>query len=151
MSGTTTVNNFNVGRDAQAVVVTPSGGRLDFSKVTDIKHTSEYDTATSKPLNSAKQERYLPNGHKFSFSFDRRDPSNETTFQQLELAWWAVGSADPGTSPGWSVYIYITEVTGAQTTHQFTGASIKFGGIGDIKADSAIKQTIEGHAQYWKS
>lgn len=142
-------DNFTVGRDIQAVLIAPNGTRVDLSKMTDFNHTPEYKTAVSSPMTSPKMERYLPDGHKLKFSIDRRDSSNEALFSGIEAGWWSVGSADPGTSPNGSLFVYINEVDGSQTTHQFRGVALKFGGIGDAKSEAAIKQTVDGHAMYW--
>jgi len=143
------VDNFTVGRDGQAVLIAPNGTRFDLSKITNFQHTSEYQTVTSRPLNTPKQERYLPDGHRLKFDLDRRDATNEAVFKAIEQGWWTIGTADPGTSPSGTCYIYINEIDGSQTTHQFSGVTLKFGGIGDWKTESAVKQTIEGHAQNW--
>ena len=142
-------DNFTVGRDCQAVLIAPNGTRFDMSKITDFSEKAEYKTASSSPLNAPKQERYLPDGHRLSFSFDRRDGANEAIFAAIEQSWWSVGSADLGTSTAGSVFIYITETDGSTTTHQFRGVSLKFGGLGDFRGEAAVKQTVEGHAQYW--
>ena len=142
-------DNFTVGRDGQAVLVAPNGTRIDLGKMTGFHHVSEYDTAQSKPLNGPKQERYLPKGHRVTFELDRRDAAVEAVFAQIEQGWWSVGTSDPGTAPNGSAYFYIQEIDGSLTTHQFRGATMKFGGIGNFQTDSAVKQTIEMHAQYW--
>ena len=143
------VDGFTVGRDLQAVLYNPAGARLDLSKMTDFNHTPDYKTATSSPLNSPTMERYLPNGHKLKFSIDRRDGSNEREFAGVDARWWAFGSSDPGTATTGALYVYINEIDGSQTVHQFRGLSLKFGGIGDAKSEAAIKQTIDAHAMYW--
>lgn len=142
------IENFTIGRDCQVVMIAPNGTRLDLSRVTDINHTAEYMTATSAPLNAPKQERFLPNGHRLRFSVDRRDGTNDALFSSIEAGWWSVGSADPGTSPNGAAYIYIQEADGSQSTYQFRGLTIKWGGLGDMRGEAAVKQTIEAHAQY---
>jgi hypothetical protein len=141
-------DNFTVGRDCQAVLIAPNGTRFDLSKVTDFSHTAEHKTATSSPLNSPKQERFLPDGHRLKFSLDRRDGTNEAIFAAIEAGWWAFGSIDPGTSSNGAAYIYINEADGSQTTHQFRGLTIKSNGLGDFRGDQPVKQTIEAHAMY---
>ncbi len=148
MSG---ANNFTVGRDTSAVLIGPNGARFDFSNITDFSHKAKYNTATSKPLSAAESERYLPVGHDITFSYDRTDATNESIFSGIEAGWWAVGSADPGTSENGAAFIYITETDGSQTVHAFRGVSVKFAGLGDFKSEAAVKQTIDAHAQYWST
>jgi hypothetical protein len=144
-----TTGSFTVGRDAQAVVIAPNGTRIDLGSVTDFSHKSEYTEVMSKSLNAPKQKRFLPEGHTLKFSLDRVGSANEALFSQIEAGWWATGSADSGTSTNGTIFIYINEIDGSQTTHQFRGVALKFDGIGDFKSEQAIKQTIEGYAQYW--
>lgn len=138
---------FTVGRDVQAVAIAPNGTRLELGGLTDFKWTPQYSRPRSEPLNQPPIERYLPHGHTLSFSIDRRGPGNEILISQIEAGWWAVGSADPGTSANGSVYIYINETDGSQSTLQFSGVSMGMTQGGDFRTDQAVKQTIEGHAQ----
>lgn len=142
-----TLGTFTVGRDAQAVFIAPNGTRLDLSGMTDFNWTPEYKQARSDPLNQPPIERFLPAGHRIKFTIDRNGPANDLLFSQIELGWWTQGSADPGTSDAGTVYIYIQESSGAQSTYQFSGVGLKLSQGGDFKTDSPIKQTIEGFAQ----
>jgi hypothetical protein len=141
--------NFTVGRDASAVLIGPNGARFDFSNLTDFDHKAKHNTATSKGLHGPESERYLPLGHDLTFSWDRTNNVNEGIAANIEAQWWAVGSADPGTSEEGAAYIYITEFSGAVTTHQFRGVSVKFEGLGNFKSESAVAQKITAHAQKW--
>lgn len=143
------ISTFTVGRDASAVAIAPNGSRVDLSTVIDFSHKAIYKEVSSSTLGSPTSKRFLPDGHEITFQLDRLNSSNEALFSQIEAGWWAIGSADSGTSDSGTVYVYITEVDGSVTTHQFRGVAMKFGGIGDFKDTSAIKQTITAHAQYW--
>src|ERR1700736_3041904 len=135
--------NFTVGRDVQAVLMSPYGTRVDLSALTDISITAEHKTATSSRRNGPKIERFLPDGHRIKISLDRADAAVETIGAQIEAGWWSVGSADLGTSANGSLFLYITETNGSQTTHQFAGLAMKFDGLGDFKSETPVKQTIE--------
>lgn len=142
-----TIGTFTVGRDVSAVFITPMGSRIDLSGVTDFSWTPEYTTAKASPLNSPTIERFLPAGHRLKFTVDRNGNSNEALFSSIEALWWTVGSADPGTSDNGTIFFYIQEIDGSQTTLQFSGVALKLTSGGDFKTDAPIKQTIEGFAQ----
>jgi hypothetical protein len=148
MSGSiTSLGTFNVGRDATAIAIAPNGTRLDLTGITEFSWTPEYKTARSDPLNSPPIERRLPNGHRVSFQIDRHNSNNDALVSQIEAGWWNLGSADPGTAAVGTVFIYITEATGAVTTMQFSGCTLAMTKGGDFRTDSPIKQTIEMYAQ----
>ena len=141
------LGTFTVGRDAQAVFIAPNGTRMDLSGLSDFKWTPEYIAAEAKPLNGPKIRRFIPDGHMFMFNVDRNGPANEAIISSIENLWWTIGSADPGTSSSGTIYVYIQEADGSQTTWQLTGVSLKMTQGGDFKTDSPIKQTFEGFAQ----
>ena len=145
-----TTGSFTVGRDAQAVFIAPNGTRLDFSLLTEFSWKPEYKTARSDPLNDAPLERFLPAGHRLMFNVDRNGPANDALISQIEQGWWAVGSADSGTSNNGTIYVYITELDGSATTYQGSGVSIKMTNGGDFKTDSPIKQSYEGFARKYQ-
>jgi hypothetical protein len=147
MSGSTLQGNFSVGRDVSAVATAPNGTRVDLTGLTDFNWAPQYKTPRSEPLNGPPIERMIPYGHRLKFSIDRTNPNNEQLISQIEQGWWTYGSADSGTWSTGTVYVYITETSGSQTTMQFSGVSLGMTQGGDYRTDNPIKQTIEGHAQ----
>lgn len=141
------LGTFTVGRDAQAVFVAPNGTRVDLTGLTDFTWTPVYQRPRTQPLNGPPIERYLPNGHTLRFAIDRTGAANDALIASIEAGWWAVGSADQGTSLNGSAFIYLTETDGSITTYQFSGVSMGMTAGGDFRTDQAVKQTIEGHAQ----
>jgi hypothetical protein len=139
--------NFSVGRDVQAVVTAPNGTRVDLTGLTDFSYQPQYKKVRSEPLNGPPIERYLPDGHTLKFNIDRTNSNNEALISQIEQGWRTYGSVDPGTWAAGTVYIYITETDGSQTTLQFSGVSLGMTQGGDYKTEAPIKQTIEGFAQ----
>jgi hypothetical protein len=141
------LGTFTVDRDCQAVFIAPNGTRLDLAGLTDFNWTPEYKQARSDPLNAPPIERFLPAGHRLKFTIDRNGGANDALFSQIELGWWTIGSSDAGTSDSGTVFIYIQETTGAQSTYQYSGVGLKLSSGGDFKTDAPVKQTIEGFAQ----
>jgi hypothetical protein len=141
------MGNFSVGRDVSAVCVAPNGTQVDLTGLTDFNWTPQYKQPRSEPLNGPPIERYIPYGHRLRFNIDRTDPNNEELISQIEQGWWTSGSASSGTWSTGTVYVYIIETDGSQTTMQFSGVSLGMTQGGDYRTDNPIKQTIEGHAQ----
>lgn len=141
------LGSFTVGRDGQAVFIASNGIRMDLSGVTDFDWRPEYKTARSDVLQGPPIERFLPAGHRLTFSVDRNGPFNDNLMLAIEAGWWAIGSADPGTSGNGVAFFFINEVDGSQTTWSFSGLTIKVTQGGDFKTDQPIKQTFEAYAQ----
>lgn len=144
------LGTYTVGRDCQAVFVSPNGTRLDLSGLTDFEWTPEYKTARADPLNGPPIERKLPAGHRLRFTLDRNGSANESLISQIEQGWWSVGSADQGTASTGTIFVYITEGDGSQTTWQFSGVAVAMTKGGDFKTDAPVKQTFEGYAQRYQ-
>lgn len=142
-----TTGSFTVGRDAQAVFIAPNGTRLDLSLMTEFSWKPEYKTARCDPLTEPPMERFLPAGHRITFNVDRNGPANDVLISQIEQGWWSQGSADSGTSTNGTIFVYVNELDGSQTTYQGSGVSIKCTNGGDYKTDSPIKQSYEGFAR----
>lgn len=145
------VGNFSVGRDVTAIVIAPNGTRLDLTGLTEVRWVIRQKKVRSEPLNAPPIERYLPDGHELTFELDRANSNNEQFCSQVEQGWWTLGSADPGTWAGGTVYIYVTETDGSQTVKEFTGASLALVQGGDARVENPIKQRIEGFAQRMKT
>jgi len=147
MSGTTTgpITTFGVGRDISVVVISPIGVRLDLTGQIEINWRARYERVTHEPINSPTRERFLPNGHDWSMSLERRGPANEALFSAIEAGYWAGGYPN-GTQDGGSIYVYVSEVNGSTTIYQGTNVSMSMPDRLTASQKTAIKQTIEGFA-----
>ena len=138
---------FSVGRDVQAVLVASNGSRFDLSNVTDFDWKPDYATVKVDPVTGPTLERFLPKGHRITYSVQRKDATNDKLIAAIEQGWWASGSADAGTGIAGSAFFYIIEASGATSTYQFLGVSIKMTEGGMFKQDAAIAQKFEAFAQ----
>jgi hypothetical protein len=148
MSGSTTTplnQTFGVGRDISLVVITSLGVRLDLTGQVEFNHRPIYHAITHEPLNTPTRRRYLPSGHEFTITLERRGPANETLFSQIELGYWAGGYPN-GTQDGGTLYVYENEVNGGVSIWLGTNVSLGMNDRMRAQQRSAIHQTIEGFA-----
>jgi hypothetical protein len=151
MSGTVNTaqnQSFSVGRDISVVVITATGIRLDLTGQIEINHRPIYHNITHEPLNSPTRRRYLPSGHEFTLTLERRGPANEALFSLIEQGYWAGGYPN-GTQDGGLIYIYEYELDGSVTTHVGTNVSMAMNDRMRAQQRSAVSQTIEGFASTW--
>ncbi len=150
MSSTVTKNaTFGVGRDISAVVISSNGTRLDLTGEIEINWRALYETVTHEPIDSPTRRRYLPMGHEFTLSLERRGPANEQLFSQIEQGYWQGGYPN-GTQDGGTIYLYVSEVDGSVTTYQGTNVSLMMNERMRASQRTAITQTIEGFASTWQ-
>lgn len=142
-------STFGVGRDVTAVVIAPNGTRIDLTGQIEINWRAQYETVTHEPINQPTRRRYLPNGHEFTLTLERRGPANELLFSQIEQGYWQGGYPN-GSSDGGSIYLYVSEVDGSVTTYQGSNVSLMMGDRVRASQRSAISQTIEGFASTWQ-
>ena len=132
---------FNVGRDCQVVVIHPKapGGKVDLPNLTmfDCKQI----TANIKVdrLDGTQMNAELPKGWTISIENERGNSGMDEFFAAVESAWYLFGQYSVGT-----IYQYITEANGSQSTYQFDNVAMKFDDPGSWKGDASVKQKISG-------
>ncbi len=145
MATPTPSNSFSVGKDLSVVLTGPGGTVIELPKLTGWHFEPQYDSFTSKPLDGPKRMLDLPDGHNFALKFDREDAQVDQFFAALEAAYWALG----GFVPSFTMYAYITERNGSQTTFEFTESTVKYK-QGEWKSGSPVAGQIDGYARYWR-
>ena len=142
MAVTTGTGLFNVGRDCQVVIthaLGTNGGRIDLPNLTmfDCKQT----TANVKVdrLDGTQLNAELPKGWTISVENERGNSALDDFFAAVEAAWYNGGQYTVAT-----VFQYITEANGQQTTYQFDNVALKFDDPGSWKGDASVKQKISG-------
>ena len=98
---------FGVGRDVTAVVIAPNGTRIDLTGQIEIQWRGLYETVTHEPINSPTRRRYLPMGHEFTLTLERRGPANESLFSLIEQGYWAGGYPN-GTQDGVGISVKLS-------------------------------------------
>lgn len=140
---------FNVGRDVAVVVIAPDGTQLDLIGQIEINWRGLYETVTHEPINSPPLRRFLPMGHEFTLTLERRGPDNEALFSQIEQGYWAGGYPN-GTQNAGTIYIYVDEADGGTTTYQGNQVSLMMSERMRARQRTAVGQTIEGFASTWQ-
>ena len=135
------VNDFNIGKNCTVVINHPlaPSGRLDLSIVTDFMAKSNTKDITVDGLDGINRTRFLPQHWDISIGIDRASAALDDFVAALDNAYFTSGSVPAGT-----VYQYVTEMDGSQSTYQFDDVVFKADGSGDWKGDGAVKQKLEG-------
>ena len=143
MAVTSGTGAFNVGRDCQ-IVITHSlapGGRVDLPNLTmfDCKQTTANQHVDR--LDGTQMNAELPKGWTLSFGNDRGNAALDDFFAAIEAAWYNAGSYTVAT-----VFQYITEASGQQTTYQYDNVALKFDDPGSWASDGVVKQRVSGQS-----
>lgn len=135
------LGSFSVGRDCQLVVIGPTGQRIDLQHVTDFHSEQMTADVQVDRLDGLNLFGYLPKGWRLSFTIDRGNSAADDLIAAIEQTWYSAGSTGTGT-----IYQYVQEADGSQSTYQFSGVPLKLADAGQWKGDSTVKQRIDGVA-----
>lgn len=128
--------SFNIGRDATLVFVGPFG-QLQMN-VTQFRWQDHPHEIMSRPLDSPTAIAFVPDYLSGTFDIDRNNNALETLVASQYTVFYAGGAIPTGT-----LYAYITEVNGSQTTLTFTGVVVRLNGGGDYKKEDRVTQSLE--------
>lgn len=131
-------NTFNLGKDCQLVLIGPTGARVDLEEVVGFDARQDVHDLKVRPLNGPPQAAMLPDGWTGTFQVERGNNAADQLFSQIEAGYWAGGVFGVGT-----IFQYINEVSGSQSTYQYNNVTMSLSEAGDWKADSAVRQTIK--------
>ena len=135
-------NSFNIGKDLSLVLVGPTGA-ITLPKITDFDDEAVYETVKSKVLDGPTRQFSLPDGHNLTIKFDREDGAVDSMFSAIEAAYWAAG----GFVPSFTLYEYVTERDGTQSTFEFTEVDLQYK-AGSWKSGSPVNGEIKGFARF---
>jgi hypothetical protein len=128
---------FSIGRDAQLVVVGPSG-RLDLSYVTGFESHQLTQAVRVNRLDGTQMGTDLPKGWEGSFEIERGNSAVEDFIAAAEQDYY--NGALTATS---TMYQYIAEPDGSTSTYQYDGVSFRLASAGLWRGDSSVKQKLE--------
>jgi hypothetical protein len=131
------ISAFSVGRDAQLVVIGPSG-RIDLNHVTAFESRQITQSIRVNRLDGNHIGMELPKGWEGSFELERGDSTVEDFIAGMEQDYFN-GSVD---SSG-SMYQYVSEVDGSVSTYQYDAVVFRLSNAGQWRGDSAVKQKLE--------
>lgn len=130
----------NSGRDIRVVVVSPYG-ELDLGRVTEFKDKPEFEKISSKPLTGGRIEMNTPDGWNLEISVDRHSPALDELAARMEADWF-----DNGVLRSSTVYAYVRELSGEQSTFMYPGVDLRLTDAGTWKRGNPVGQTLSGYA-----
>lgn len=134
---TATVGTFNTGRDITIVLVGPYG-RVDIPNIVSFDAKQETAAVKVDRLDGIQMPAELPKGWTGSIEFDRGDSAVDDFIAQIEAGWLGSGAYGLGT-----LYEYISESDGSQSTYQFDNVALKLADAGSWKPDAAVRVKLE--------
>ena len=129
-------NTYTIGRNCQ-VILFWGGSQVDLADVTGFAAQQEVKHQRADPLNSNPIEFTTPSGWRGQFEVDRGSSAIDDLVVSIESAFWSAGTIGSGT-----IYQYISEPDGSQSTYEFTGVSLVLSNAGNYQADNIVRQTI---------
>ena len=129
-------NTYTIGRNCQ-VILFWGGSQVDLADVTGFAAQQEVKHQRADPLNSTPIEFTTPSGWRGQFEVDRGSSAIDDLVVSIESAFWSAGTIGSGT-----IYQYISEPDGSQSTYEFTGVSLVLSNAGNYQADNIVRQTI---------
>jgi len=131
------ISVFSVGRDAQLVVIGPSG-QISLNHVTGFESRQVTQSVRVNRLDGNQLGVELPKGWEGSFDLERGDSVVEDFIATTEQDYF--NGSVTGTS---SMYQYVSEVDGSTTTYQYDSVVFRLSNAGQWRGDSAVKQKLD--------
>lgn len=131
---------LSIGRDCTLVVIGPYG-RIDLPNVMGFEAKQVTSNIKVDRLDGVQLNAELPKGWEGSFENERGNSGLDDAFAEMETAWFEGGTVGVGT-----IYQYIMEADGSQTTYQFDNVSMKLDDAGSWKGDASVKQRVSFNA-----
>lgn len=133
---TNTQGNFNTGRDVTVVLIGPFG-RVDIPNI--VSFTARQETAMVKVdrLDGVQLLAELPKGWSGTIEVERGSASLDVLFGLTEAAW-----IDAGIYTVSTLFQYVRETNGSQSTYAYDNVGLKLDDAGDYKPDASVKQRM---------
>ena len=131
------VYDFDLGHQNRVVIVGPFG-EIQLPMTTDFDANPIIDKARVKRLSGIPVEKHVPAGWEGKITFARKGPGADDFWSLVSSQWWANGTLN-----GATIFQYINEGDGGQTTYQFVGCAISLSKAGSWKASSEVEQSID--------
>ena len=134
------VGTASVGRDCQIVLIGPFG-RVDLPNVMSFDCKQTVAEIKVDKLDGNQIHARLPKGWTGSFENERGNSGLDDLFTQTEASWFNAGLVVAST-----LYQYVTETDGSQSTYQFDNVAMTLSEAGSWKGDSTVKQKVDFEA-----
>lgn len=129
-------NSYTIGRNVRVVLIW-NGSQINLKDVVGFDSQQQVKPQRAEPLNSVPIEFNTPTGWRGRFMVDRGNAVLDNLIAANEAAFWTSGVVGTGT-----IYQYITETNGAQTSFEFSGVAIALTEAGNYAGDGIVKQTL---------
>jgi hypothetical protein len=130
-------NAFSLGRDAQLVVITPTG-QITLSYVTGFESRQMTQSIRIDRLDGTQMAAELPKGWEGSFDLERGSSVVDDFIAATEQAYYSGGQLLTST-----LYQYVIESDGSTSTYQYDGTVFKLSSAGTWRGDATVKQKLE--------
>ncbi|GAJ29197.1 hypothetical protein [Acidomonas methanolica] len=111
-------NPYSIGRNCRVTLLW-NGSRVDMRDVTSFQASQVTRAQRADPLNSVPVVFNTPGGWRGSFGVVRADATLDSLVAAVEAAFWNGGILGSGT-----IYQYISEPDGSQTTWEYTNVTM---------------------------
>lgn len=126
------------GRDLTVNLISPiDDSVVAIPNLKSFQYQQETTAINSQRMDGDTLNSEVPKGWQGNIEFDRSGAEIETLFSQIQSLY-----LNGGTLKGTTLYIYVTETGGAQTTLQFDNVAIKLADGGTYKPDQLVTQRI---------
>ena len=131
------INNFNIGRDCQLVLIGPAG-RVDLAHVTGFESRQITHSIRVDKLDGTQIAAELPRGWEGTFELERGTSAADDFISAAEQSYYNGDGVPFGT-----VYQYVTETDGSISTYQYGTVVFKLSNAGQWRGDACVKQKLE--------
>lgn len=132
-----TQGGFDTGRQC-SLVLKVGGVTVPLPNVTGFDCKQQTAAVKVDRLDGVQMNAELPKGWTGSFDLERGSSAVDDVIAQIEDGWMASGSIQPGT-----IYQYVDEANGSQSTYQFDNVAVKLSEAGNWRSDQTVKQRID--------
>lgn len=135
------INSFSVGKDVTLDIVSPIGGLVALSNITNFNSRQMTVDRNSHGIDGINRFLDIPSGWEGSFKLDRNTQNYDLWITQIEAAYYAGTPLNPGT-----ITETITNPDGTVMQFQYQGCSFKFPNVGEWSGDNKVEQTLDFRA-----
>ena len=140
MSGSFSAVPFNIGRSGQLVLVTAQAGPLTLN-YTDFGSEQMTHNIESRPVNGETVPADIPDMWSGTIDIDRNSPDLDA-FIALQEANYFAGQG----LALHSLFQFVTEVNGQQTTWQYTNVTVTLNNAGKWRQNDRVQQSLKFRA-----
>ena len=135
-----TGNGYSLGSDTSVVIIGATG-RINLPIVTSFESKQVTSTVKVRPVQGAPLQDEVPEGWELMWECVRNGPALDNLITTAEATFYATGTLSNAT-----VFQYINEPDGSQSSWQYSNVSLKLTEGGTYKGGEDVKQKFSGFA-----